>query len=48
MDATGASPVHTTKDAHFKDHTTALPNIGIYDMNASALVGYRGDQKTMY
>ena len=26
-----ASPVHTTKDAH----TTALPNTGIYDMNAS-------------
>ena len=35
MDASVASPVHTTKDAHYKDHTTALPNIGIYDMNAS-------------
>ena len=30
-----ASPVHTTKDAHHKCYTTALPNTGIYDMNVS-------------
>ena len=30
-----ASPVHTTKDAHYKGYTTLLPNISIYDMNAS-------------
>ena len=42
MDALVPSPVHTTKDTHY---TTLLPNIVIYDMNASALVGYRGDQK---
>ena len=39
MDASvtsGASPVHTTKgDAHYKGYTTALPNTGIYDINAS-------------
>ena len=28
-------PVLTIKDAHNKDHTTALPNTGIYDINAS-------------
>ena len=33
------------KGPHNKDHTTALPNTRIYDINASALVGYRGDQK---
>ena len=38
MDATGASPVHTTKDAHYKGYTPALPNMGIYDINESALV----------
>ena len=38
MDALVASPVHTTKDAHNKDHTTALPNTGIYDINKSTLV----------
>ena len=35
MDASVASPVHTAKDAHYKDHTSALPNTGIYDINAS-------------
>ena len=30
-----ASPVHTTKDTRHKGYTTALPNTGIYDMNAS-------------
>ena len=34
MDASVALPVHTTKDAHYKDHTT-LPNTAIYGMNAS-------------
>ena len=38
MDASVTSPVHTTKDAHYKGYTTALPNIGIYDINESALV----------
>ena len=32
MDASVTSPVHTTKDAHYKSYTTALPNTGIYDM----------------
>ena len=36
MDASVASPVHTTKgDAHYKGYTTALPNTGIHDMDAS-------------
>ena len=35
MDASVASPVHTTKDAHYKDHTILLPNTAIYGMNAS-------------
>ena len=33
MDASGTSPVHTTKS-----YTTALPNTGIYDINKSTLV----------
>ena len=33
MDASVPSPVHTTKDVHYKDHTTALPNTDFYDMN---------------
>ena len=51
MDASVTSPVHTTKDAHYKDHTSALPNIGIYDINASAnkcTSGVMGRPKTMY
>ena len=50
MDASVASPVHTTKDAHYKGYTTLLPNICIYDMNASTnkcTSGYRGDQKQL-
>ena len=35
MDAAVTSPVHTTKGANYKSYTTALPNTGIYDMNAS-------------
>ena len=35
MDASVASPVHTTKDAHYKDHTIQLPNTAIFGMNAS-------------
>ena len=35
MDASVTSPVHTTKDAHYKDHTILLPNTAIYGMNAS-------------
>ena len=35
MDASVTSPVHTTKVAHYKGYTTALPNTGIYDINAS-------------
>ena len=49
MDASVASPVHSTKDTHHKCYTTALPNIGIYDTIASTnnvLVGNnRGDLK---
>ena len=53
MDDLVASPVHTTKDAHNKDYTTALPNTGIYDMNASTnkytIVGwFWGDRKQFY
>ena len=53
MDASVASPVHTTKgDAHYKGYTTALPNTGIYDMKistnkcTSGMV--QGRPKTMY
>ena len=48
MDASVTSPVHTTKDAHYKGYTTLLPNIGIYDMYASTnkcASGVRGATK---
>ena len=51
MDASVTSPVHTTKDAHYKGYTTLLPNICIYDMNASTnkcTCGVQGRPKTMY
>ena len=35
MDALVNSPVHTTKGPALKSYTTALPNTGIYDINAS-------------
>ena len=35
MDASVASPVHSTKDAYYKGYTTLLPNTGIYNMNVS-------------
>ena len=48
MDASVLSPVHTTNDAHYKDHTTALPYTGIYVINESTnkcTSGVRGDRK---
>ena len=48
MDASVASPVHTTKDAHHKVYTYQLPNIGTYDLNESTnkrTSGVRGDRK---
>ena len=51
MDASVASPVHTTKDAHYKDHTILLPNTAIYGMNASTnkcTSGVYGRPKTIF
>ena len=43
-----ASPVYTTKDAHYKGYTNQLPNIGTYDLNESTnkcTSGVMGDRK---
>ena len=51
MDASVTSPVHTTKDAHYKGYTTLLPNISIYNINASTnkcASGVKGWPKTTH
>ena len=48
MDSSVTSPVHTTKDTHYKGYTNQLPNIGTYDLNESTnkcTSGVRGDRK---
>ena len=52
MDASVASPVHTTMGRTTKSYTTSLPNTDIYDMNKSTnkctSVEVQGRPKTMY